>query len=64
MLDDFGLLPTLNWHIEQFFLGTHIRVLFTHEGIEERRFDQQVETAAFRIVQEALTNVARHARVR
>jgi signal transduction histidine kinase len=32
-----------------------------HAGVEGRRFAQDLETAAYRIVQEALTNVARHA---
>jgi signal transduction histidine kinase len=36
---------------------------FKHAGLDGRRFVPAVETAAFRIVQEALTNVARHARV-
>ena len=35
---------------------------FDHRGLG-RRFASQIETAAFRIIQEALTNVARHARV-
>lgn len=34
---------------------------FTHSGMDSR-FDTEVETAVFRIAQEALTNVARHAR--
>jgi signal transduction histidine kinase len=38
-------------------------VAFKHTGIEERRFAPEIETAAYRIVQEALTNVARHAQV-
>lgn len=62
MLDDLGLLPALLWHIERYTAQTRVRVSFQHAGLE-RRFPPQVETAAYRIVQEALTNVARHAGV-
>ena len=63
MLDDLGLLPALLWHLEQFHSQTNIQVDFKHSGLDER-FSQQVETAAYRIVQEALTNVVRHAGVK
>src|ERR1700752_50853 len=63
MLDDFGLLPTLLWHIEHYTAQTKVRVNFKHSGLEERRFAPEVETAAYRLVQEALTNIARHADV-
>ena len=63
MLDDFGLLPTLKWHFERYTSQVDIKVDFKHAGLEERRFQPEVETAAYRIVQEALTNVARHAKV-
>ncbi len=61
MLDDLGLLPTLLWHLEHYTAQTQVRVNFKHSGIEKRRFAPDVETAAYRLVQEALTNVARHA---
>lgn len=61
-LDDLGLLPTLLWHFERFTAQTNVRVVFRHSGIDSR-FSRQVETAAYRIIQEALTNAARHARV-
>ncbi|CAN5671687.1 hypothetical protein BH18ACI4_BH18ACI4_28000 [soil metagenome] len=61
MLDDLGLLPTLLWHIENYTAQTQVRVNFKHSGLEKRRFAPEVETAAYRLVQEALTNVARHA---
>ena len=63
MLDDLGLLPTLLWHFDRYTTQTHVRVTFKHTGLEGRRFAPQVETAAYRIAQEALTNVARHAGV-
>ncbi|MFT3894134.1 MAG: sensor histidine kinase [Anaerolineales bacterium] len=63
MLDDLGLLPTLQWHLERFTKQTGIEVDFLNNGIEGR-FPSEVETAAYRIVQEALTNVARHAHVK
>ncbi len=63
LLDDLGLVPTLLWHIEHYTAQTRVRVNFRHIGLENRRFSAEVETAAYRIVQEALTNVARHAQV-
>jgi len=62
MLDDMGLLPTLRWHIERFSAQTGIRVNFHSDNLTER-FPPEVETTAYRITQEALTNVARHAQV-
>jgi PAS domain S-box-containing protein len=63
MLDDLGLLPALLWHFDRYTAQTNVRVTFKHTGLERRRFAPEVETAAYRIVQEALTNVARHAGV-
>jgi PAS domain S-box-containing protein len=63
MLDDLGLLPALLWHLDRYTAQTRVRVTFKHNGLERRRFAPEIETAAYRIVQEALTNVARHAGV-
>ena len=62
MLDDLGLLPALLWHFRRYTDQTGVRVHFEHNGLGNR-FPPAVETAAYRIVQEALTNVARHAGV-
>jgi PAS domain S-box-containing protein len=62
MLDDLGLVPALVWLLERYTAQTGVRVAFTHAGLG-RRFPPEAETAAYRIVQEALTNVARHAGV-
>jgi PAS domain S-box-containing protein len=63
MLDDVGLFLTLPWHFERFTGQMNIRVAFEHMGLEDKRFPLQIETAVYRIIQEALTNVARHAGV-
>jgi signal transduction histidine kinase len=60
MLDQLGLLPALAWHFERFTEQTRVRVSFSHTGIDTR-FPRASETASFRIIQEALTNAARHA---
>jgi PAS domain S-box-containing protein len=60
MLDDLGLRPALLWHFERYTAQTKVHVVFEQHGLD-RRFPPEVETAAYRIVQEALTNVARHA---
>lgn len=59
MLDDLGILPALLWLFERFTAHTAVAVEFAHTDVE-RRFPPCMETAAFRIVQEALTNAARH----
>lgn len=64
MLDDLGLLPALLWYLERYTSQTKVQVNFTHNGLEGKRFPPESETAAYRIVQEALTNVARHAGVK
>jgi PAS domain S-box-containing protein len=62
MLDDLGLLPALAWHFNRYHEQTGIRVAFSHACMEER-FEGGIETAVYRVVQEALTNAARHAGV-
>jgi signal transduction histidine kinase len=61
MLDDLGLLAALRWHFERYTGQLNIKVDFNHAGLQGHRFAPEIETAAYRIVQEALTNVARHA---
>lgn len=61
MLDDLGLLPALQWHLDRYTTQTGVCVEFEEEGLRDRRFNRNSETAAYRIVQEALTNVARYA---
>lgn len=63
MLDDYGLPAALRWHGERIRERAGIEVGIGITGIEGR-LAPDVETAAFRIVQEALTNVVRHARVK
>ncbi len=63
MLDDLGLLHALLWHFERYTTQTGVRVIFNHTGIGDQRLESKIETAVYRIIQEALTNVARHAQV-
>lgn len=62
MLDDLGLLATLLWYFEHYTARSGIQVQFWHTGIEGR-FAPEIETALYRMVQEALANVTRYAGV-
>jgi signal transduction histidine kinase len=61
-LDELGLVPALLALFERYTEQTGVVVEFKHQGVEQR-FTAEVETTAYRVVQEALTNVARHAGV-
>ena len=59
ILDDFGLEAGLRWLADGFAARTNIAVNF--ESHYSGRLPDETETHLFRIAQEALTNVARHA---
>ncbi|MEI6802927.1 MAG: response regulator [Burkholderiales bacterium] len=60
MLDDLGLAAALQWITEQSATRSGFAVKFHHVR-SQSRLAPDIETACFRIVQEALTNIARHA---
>ena len=60
MLDDLGLVPTVRWYTNQFRKRLGIAVEYEAIGLEER-LTSDTEVVFYRAVQEALTNVARHA---
>ena len=60
MLDDLGLAPALKWMAEQSASRGGFEVQFFHERTLHR-LAPEIETACFRIAQEALTNISRHA---
>jgi PAS domain S-box-containing protein len=59
VLDDLGLVDALEWYTSDFEKRTGITCLFEHHNVPD--INDKVATAAYRITQEALTNVARHA---
>jgi PAS domain S-box-containing protein len=60
MLDDLGLLPALRWYIKRYENRTGIQVGLEVSDLEER-LPEPIATVIYRVVQEALTNVTRHA---
>jgi PAS domain S-box-containing protein len=61
ILDDLGLRAALDWYINRHSQHTGLKI-FLRCGVGEDRFPPAVETACFRIAQEAITNIARHAK--
>lgn len=61
VLDDMGLVPALSWYAEVFLQPAGIAVDQAADGLHDR-LPAHVEVAVFRIVQEAFTNIIKHAR--
>jgi PAS domain S-box-containing protein len=60
VLDDLGLVAAIEWQVEQFQARTGIKCHWTSTA-NEVELDREKATAVFRILQEILTNVLRHA---
>jgi signal transduction histidine kinase len=63
MLDDFGLVPALNWHAREMSKRTGLNVRIDADEISDDLPDEH-KTCIYRVVQEALNNAARHANAR
>jgi signal transduction histidine kinase len=62
VLDDLGLPPALRWYVDRFARAAKVEVRVAIDAVPD--LDPQIETACFRVAQEALTNVARHAQAK
>lgn len=60
ILDDLGLVAAIEWQSSEFQNRSGVRCTFK-ANVEEVELDRERSTAIFRILQESLTNVARHA---
>jgi PAS domain S-box-containing protein len=60
VLDDLGLVAAIEWQIEQFQLRSGLKCHWTNNA-NEIELDREKATTVFRILQEILTNVLRHA---
>ena len=63
MLDDFGLVPALNWHAREMSKRTGLNVRVTADEMADDLPDEH-KTCIYRVVQEGLHNAARHANAR
>jgi signal transduction histidine kinase len=63
MLDDFGLVPALNWHAREMSKRTGLNVRVAADEISDDLPDEH-KTCIYRVVQEALNNSAKHANAR
>jgi signal transduction histidine kinase len=61
LLDDLGLSAAVDWYVQSINKRHELRVDFTAENMTAR-LPWEIEVALYRIVQEGLTNVLRHAR--
>ncbi len=60
MLEDLGLVPALQRYMERFIVGENLTVDFEASGFDEK-LPRQISLTLYRVAQEALTNIVRHA---
>jgi signal transduction histidine kinase len=63
-LDDLGLVAALEYYIRQWAAMSGVQCEVHANGVDVGDMTSEIETALYRIVQEALNNVAKHARAR
>lgn len=60
LLDDLGLVPAIEWYVQEFEKRTKINCLLELEDVD--LLDQRKNLALYRIVQESFTNISRHSK--
>ena len=63
-LDDFGLEAALSRYVADYTANHKVKVHLSLDGLDSKRLPPAVQIALYRVLQETLTNVARHARAR
>jgi two-component system sensor histidine kinase NreB len=61
VLDDLGLVPAIRTFLTRYSNSYHIDIFF--DCVLSRRLDMSIETAIYRVIQEALTNIRKYAGV-
>jgi signal transduction histidine kinase len=64
LLDEMGLLPAVRWYLDGLTKRSGIATSFEVQPVDFPRLTVDLETAIFRVIQEALTNVFRHSGAR
>jgi PAS domain S-box-containing protein len=64
VLDDLGLIPAVRWYLDRQGQLAGVQMDFEFDFPQDRRPKKEIETVCFRIVQEAVTNIIRHAQAR
>jgi PAS domain S-box-containing protein len=60
LLDESGLLPALHWYFDGLRKRSGLRIVFDVKPLQFPRLSPDLETAIFRVIQEAVTNIYRH----
>lgn len=63
ILDDLGLGPALEWRVDEFTQASGVQAKIQIEGLE-RRLPREIELVFYRVGQETLNNIARHAQAK
>ena len=63
-LDDFGLEAALSRYVADYSSNHKVKVHLSLDGLDSKRLPPAVQIALYRVLQETLTNVARHARAK
>jgi signal transduction histidine kinase len=62
LLDDLGLVPSMEWYCQKFEKRTGLKCLFKSDDIQSTH--EKINLTLYRILQETLTNVIRHAKAK